>query len=205
MSALPPPPPGDIDEGQRVWLRLRAVFGAPRPRREPPKPKGESMPFGRGRDPLSAATVLDGVTASLGWRTPLAQTDLTAAWRSIAGEETARHAEVEGFADGVLLVRCDSTAWATQLGLMRVQIAGRIAATSPTPVSRPSASWAPTPPAGITAADRFQGAARAIPTVDRGDSVNRRFPCPQTGESAPGGHAEAVDSWGRSEYGFDDG
>jgi len=132
MNAVPPPsPPGDIDEGQRVWLRLRAVFGAPRPRREPPKPKGESMPFGRGRDPLSAGAVLEGVTASLGWRTPLAQTDLTAAWRSIAGEETARHAEVEGFADGVLLVRCDSTAWATQLGLMRAQIAGRIAADFP--------------------------------------------------------------------------
>jgi predicted nucleic acid-binding Zn ribbon protein len=120
-----------LDEGQRVWLRLRAVFGAPRKRREPPAPKGESMPYGRGRDPLPAGKVLDGVTSSLGWRTPLAQTDLTAAWRQIAGEETARHAAVEGFADGVLLVRCDSTAWATQLGLMRSQIAERIAADFP--------------------------------------------------------------------------
>jgi predicted nucleic acid-binding Zn ribbon protein len=124
-------PGGPMDEGQRVWLRLRAVFGAPRKRREPPKPKGESLPFGRGRDPLPAASVLAGVTEALGWRTPLAQTDLTAAWRSIAGEETSRHAEVEGFQDGVLLVRCDSTAWATQLGLMRSQIAERIAADFP--------------------------------------------------------------------------
>jgi predicted nucleic acid-binding Zn ribbon protein len=29
--------------------------------------------------------------------------------------------------DGVLLVRCDSTAWATQLSLMRTQISDRIA------------------------------------------------------------------------------
>ena len=126
-----PPLPTGGTEPERVWARLRAVFGAPRPRREAPRPKGDSMPFGRGRDPLAAGSVLDAVTESLGWRTPLAQTDLTAAWRSIAGEETARHAAVEGFADGVLLVRCDSTAWATQLGLMRAAIAERIATDFP--------------------------------------------------------------------------
>jgi predicted nucleic acid-binding Zn ribbon protein len=117
---------GSETEAERVWLRLREVFGRPRSRRERPKPKGDNLPYGKGRDPLAAGTVLDAVTESLGWVTPLAQTDLTAAWRSIAGEETARHASVEGFADGVLLVRCDSTAWATQLGLMRAQIAERI-------------------------------------------------------------------------------
>jgi predicted nucleic acid-binding Zn ribbon protein len=134
MNEATPPTEGSSDavsEPQRVWLRLRQVFGAPRPRRQPPKPKGDSMPYGRGRDPLAAGAVLDSVTDSLGWRTPLAQTDLTAAWRSIAGEETSRHASVEGFADGVLLVRCDSTAWATQLGLMRAQIAERIATDFP--------------------------------------------------------------------------
>jgi predicted nucleic acid-binding Zn ribbon protein len=114
-------------EGQRVWLRLRAVFGAPRSRRLQSEPKAGSLPYTNGRDPLRAATVLDGVTDALGWRMPLAQTDLTAAWRSIAGEETSKHAAVEGFVDGVLLVRCDSTAWATQLSLMRTQISERIA------------------------------------------------------------------------------
>ena len=118
-------------EGQRVWARLRSVFGAPRPRRVPLEPKGGTLPYSGGRDPLRAAAVLDVVTDALGWRTPLAQTDLTAAWRSIAGEETARHASVEGFVDGVLLVRCDSTAWATQLSLMRAQISERIAADFP--------------------------------------------------------------------------
>ena len=130
MSESPDPVDG-LDEGQRVWLRLRAVFGAPRKRPERVRRTGESMPYGRGRDPLPASAVLDGVTASLGWTAPLARTDLTAAWNAIAGAETARHAVVEGFADGVLLVRCDSTAWATQLGLMRAQIADRIAADFP--------------------------------------------------------------------------
>jgi predicted nucleic acid-binding Zn ribbon protein len=120
--------PDDLrTEAQRVWARLRTVFGAGRSRRRVLEQRPGSTPFASGRDPQSVSKVLDGVTDSLGWRTPLAQTDLAAAWRSIAGAETARHASVEGFADGVLLVRCDSTAWATQLSLMRSQISDRIA------------------------------------------------------------------------------
>lgn len=114
-------------EGQRVWARLRTVFGAPRSRRRILEQRPGTTPFAKGRDPLSVSSVLDGVTDSLGWRTPLARTDLAAAWRTIAGVETAKHATVEGYSDGVLLVRCDSTAWATQLSLMRSQIADRIA------------------------------------------------------------------------------
>jgi predicted nucleic acid-binding Zn ribbon protein len=123
--------PGPAAEAKRVWARMREAFGAaPRPRRRVPA-RGESEPYGRGRDPVPAGRVFDGVSESLGWQAPIAQTDLVAAWREIAGVETARHAEVEGFADGVLLVRCDSTAWATQLQLMRAQIAARIDAEYP--------------------------------------------------------------------------
>ncbi len=114
-------------EGQRVWARLRRVFGAPGARRRGPELRPGSTPFTPGRDPLAVGRVLDGITDAMGWRTPLAQTDLAAAWRTIAGAETAQHATVEGFADGVLLVRCDSTAWATQLSLMRGTIAAAIA------------------------------------------------------------------------------
>lgn len=114
-------------EAHRVWARLRSVFGAPRSRRRVLEQRPGSTPFATGRDPLTVSAVLDTVTDALGWRTPLARTDLAAAWRSIAGAETAKHATVEGYTDGVLLVRCDSTAWATQLSLMRSQIADRIA------------------------------------------------------------------------------
>ena len=120
-------PDEQATEAQRVWARLRGVFGAPRSRRRVLEQRPGSTPFAKGRDPLTVSAVLDKVTDSLGWRTPLARTDLAAAWRSIAGAETAKHAIVEGYADGVLLVRCDSTAWATQLSLMRSQITDRIA------------------------------------------------------------------------------
>ncbi|WP_375387956.1 DUF721 domain-containing protein [uncultured Amnibacterium sp.] len=129
MTPRAPQDGGDTarDEALRVWARLRAAFGAPRPKRRVLAQRPGTQPFDRGRDPLSMSSVLERVTDSLGWRTPLAQSDLAAAWRSIAGTDTAKHAVVEGFADGVLLVRCDSTAWATQLSLMRTQISERIA------------------------------------------------------------------------------
>lgn len=115
------------DEALRVWARLRAAFGAPRSKRRIVAPRPGTTPFEKGRDPLTVGSVLDGMTDSMGWRTPIARSDLAAAWRSIAGADTAKHAVVEGFSEGVLLVRCDSTAWATQLSLMRSQISERIA------------------------------------------------------------------------------
>jgi predicted nucleic acid-binding Zn ribbon protein len=120
-------PDEPMTEAQRIWARLRTVFGAPRSRRRVIEQRPGTTPFAKGRDPLTVSAVLDTVTDSLGWRTPLARTDLASAWRSIAGAETAKHAVVEGYADGVLLIRCDSTAWATQLSLMRTQISDRIA------------------------------------------------------------------------------
>ena len=120
------------EEAVAVWLRLRAVFGGGRrPKRERVEEIGESVPFGAGRAPRPVGRVLDDVTRTHGWTTPLARTDLVGAWTDIAGEETARHAEVVGIEDGVLTVRCDSTAWATQLALMRRAIASRIAAEYP--------------------------------------------------------------------------
>jgi predicted nucleic acid-binding Zn ribbon protein len=45
----------------------------------------------------------------------------------IVGEETAAHSEPVSIEDGVLSIRCDSTAWATQLRLMRSQVTTTIA------------------------------------------------------------------------------
>ena len=41
-----------------------------------------------------------------------------ARWAELVGEEVAQHATPESFADGTLVVRTDSTAWATQLKLL---------------------------------------------------------------------------------------
>jgi predicted nucleic acid-binding Zn ribbon protein len=67
----------------------------------------------------------------MGWESPLARSDLLAAWPEIVGLETALHATPAGIEGGVLIVQCDSTAWATQLRLMRTQITTTIASHYP--------------------------------------------------------------------------
>ena len=116
-----------------VYLRMRAVFGEPGQRssdarkRVKKSKEGTSVPYGEGRDPRDIEDVLDSLTSRLGWTSSLARADLIGSWSEIAGAETAEHSTPVGIEDGVLTVHCDSTAWATQLRLMRGQITTSIA------------------------------------------------------------------------------
>ncbi len=124
-SALP-----DETEASRVYLHLKEVFGGfPRGARLKRKKRhdpAESEAFGIGRDPKGLGDSLEVLTKQLGWRTPLTQADLLNSWAAIAGAETAKHSTPLGIDEGVLTVQCESTAWATQLRLMRVEIMTRI-------------------------------------------------------------------------------
>jgi predicted nucleic acid-binding Zn ribbon protein len=121
------------EEARSVYLRLRAAFGgAPagprsKTRRRRTPDEGESQPYGPGRDPATLGDMLSGLTKTMGWEAQLSQSELIAAWQEIAGPETAAHSEPTGVEDGLLRVKCDSTAWATQLRLMRTEILTRIA------------------------------------------------------------------------------
>jgi predicted nucleic acid-binding Zn ribbon protein len=108
------------------------VFGEPGARssdarKRAKKTEASTVPFGSGRDPLELGDVIDGLTAKLGWTSPLAKSELLASWSEIVGLETAEHSNPIGIEEGVLTVSCDSTAWATQLRLMRSQITTHIA------------------------------------------------------------------------------
>jgi predicted nucleic acid-binding Zn ribbon protein len=122
-----------LPEHVAVYLRMRQVFGEPGMRsadarkRTKNKKEATSVPFGLGRDPRGIEDILDGLTARLGWNSSLAKADLLASWSELAGDETSEHSTPIGIEDGVLTVHCDSTAWATQLRLMRGQITTRIA------------------------------------------------------------------------------
>jgi predicted nucleic acid-binding Zn ribbon protein len=70
--------------------------------------------------------VLDNVIERSGWETDVAVRSLFARWTDLVGPEIADHCEPTGFADGVLRVRADSTAWATQLGLLAGSIVRRL-------------------------------------------------------------------------------
>jgi len=114
-------------EAARVYLRFKDVFGDPNAKRVKARRRvrddtGSSVPFGVGRDPRGLGDTIDSLTLQLGWNSPLAQSELLASWIELAGEETSKHSTPAGIDEGVLTVHCESTAWATQLRMMRVDI-----------------------------------------------------------------------------------
>ena len=122
----------NASEASEVYLRFKSVFGDPNARRSRARKRitpvaGSSVPFGIGRDPHGLGDTITSLTMQLGWNSTLAQSDLLASWILLAGEETANHSTPAGIDDGVLTVHCESTAWATQLRLMRNVIMEHIA------------------------------------------------------------------------------
>jgi len=119
------------DEAQAVYLRFRELFGEPglrstAARKRAVRVDGVTRPFGGGRDPLGLSSVIDGLATTLGWTSPLARSELLSSWADIVGADTALHSIPVAIEDGVLIAQCDSTAWATQLRLMRTTITTHI-------------------------------------------------------------------------------
>lgn len=124
-----------MSEAARVYQHFREIFGDTRPRpgraRSRVREASGSEPFTPGRDPKPLGDAIDGLTTQLGWTTPLSQHEVLASWAEVAGEEIAKHSEAIAIEHGVLQVRCESTAWATQLRLMRTDLVTRILDRSP--------------------------------------------------------------------------
>ena len=122
---------GPEQEHLAVYRRFRRVFGdgstlTRDAKRRAKKKEVSSAPFGGGRDPHDIRDVMDALTSRLGWSSPLAQHELIADWAELVGHETAEHSRPIAIEDGQLTVSCDSTAWATQLRLMRSQLMTRV-------------------------------------------------------------------------------
>lgn len=71
-----------------------------------------------GRDPQGLGTVFGRLLSERGWNSPVAVGSVMARWAELVGPEIAAHCTPESFHQTTILVRCDSTAWATQLRLI---------------------------------------------------------------------------------------
>lgn len=114
--------PGNAMDWVRNFYRKLASGGRratrDEKRREAAQRRG-SKPFDPGRDPLSAGAVISGLVSDYGWSDDLDRAMLFASWQEIVGVDTAAAAEPIELANGRLIVRCRSTAWATQLRLLQ--------------------------------------------------------------------------------------
>lgn len=121
--------PKEAAEAVAVYERFKFLFSGERPRRRPRRgPEiGESVPYGLGREPRGLGSVMEALTSQMGWDSSLSQAELIENWTALAGEETAKHSTPIAIDGGTLSVQCESTAWATQLRLMRLEILRQIA------------------------------------------------------------------------------
>jgi predicted nucleic acid-binding Zn ribbon protein len=69
---------------------------------------------------------MDRLLLDRGWNVDVAVGSVMGRWSAIVGAEVAEHCTPVTFHDGVLIVRADSTAWATQLRLLASSILGRL-------------------------------------------------------------------------------
>lgn len=79
------------------------------------------------RDPQVLGPIVDKMFTERGWSAPVSIGGVVGRWREIVGDQLADHCEVETFDASVLVVRADSTAWATQLRLLQPQLERRLA------------------------------------------------------------------------------
>ena len=154
LDALPPTDPSPAPDGldlakaaARAWARAQlptgtgAGAGRRGQRRTPPSSTGawSPRPAGRGgrgprlsgahpdeRDPQTLDTTLGRLVRDHGWAVDLQVHGVVGRWRELVGDEVAAHCTPEGYADGRLTVRTDSTAWAVQLRLLAPTIVRRL-------------------------------------------------------------------------------
>ncbi len=100
--------------------------GAPRPVGTGPQVSG-SHPDDRDPQPLGAA--VERLVESKGWATEVNVRSLLARWGALVGPVNAAHSHPEAYADTVLTVRTDSTAWATQLRMLAPRLVAMLNAT----------------------------------------------------------------------------
>ncbi len=119
---------------EAMYLRLKTLWtGTPalRKKKQPRRTPTGSEPFAPGRDPVPLFSVITDVSAGLGWDGALSQAALVSDWSNVVGPDTAANTEIDRFNDGVLTVRCSSTAWATQLAFIASDILTRLLAEHP--------------------------------------------------------------------------
>ena len=78
------------------------------------------------RDPQLLGQSVDRLVAERGWQAQAAVGGVVARWPHVVGPELADHCVPEGYAETVLTVRADSTAWATQVRLLAPSLVARL-------------------------------------------------------------------------------
>ncbi|MGC9378686.1 DUF721 domain-containing protein [Streptomyces sp. MH13] len=126
------PEPSGVDLAR---VALRAAREAARARGDAAQQKKQARRGGLrsgaradGRDPMALGSAINRLITERGWETPAAVGGVMGRWPQIVGEDVAKHCVPERYdeEERVLVVRCDSTAWATNLRLLAPTLVARL-------------------------------------------------------------------------------
>jgi len=132
------PAPTGADAAREALARARAAAAAappraPSSRRSPrPAPAARSGAGPDARDPQLLGSTVSALLRDRGWTESAAVGSLTGRWPEIVGDDVAEHVRPETFeqaSDGrglVLVLRADSTAWATSITYLLPQLRARV-------------------------------------------------------------------------------
>lgn len=113
-------------ERAKETARERGVTpGQPGRRRR--RPVVEAQLASSGRDPMLLGDTAANLLAERGWSDEVAVGGVIGRWAEVVGEHVAEHCTPETFEDGRLVVRTDSTAWATNLRILVPELLTRLA------------------------------------------------------------------------------
>jgi len=103
----------------RTQLKSRDALG----REEEKRSKNE--------DPLAIGNILEEFVGVRDWRKGIAEGTLFSEWASVVGADISENAVPASLVDGRLTIQTRSTAWATQLNMMRSQLLETIRKSAP--------------------------------------------------------------------------
>lgn len=126
------PEPSGVDLAR---VALRAAKEAARARGDAVQQKRQARRGGLrsgaradGRDPMALGSAINRLISERGWEAPAAVGGVMGRWPQIVGDDVAKHCVPERYDEDerVLVVRCDSTAWATNLRLLAPTLVARL-------------------------------------------------------------------------------
>jgi predicted nucleic acid-binding Zn ribbon protein len=128
-----PAEPSGVDLAR---VALRAAKEAARARGEAVQQKKQARRGGGlrsgarpdGRDPMRLGAAINRLISERGWEAPAAVGGVMGRWPQIVGADVAKYCVPERYDEDerVLVVRCDSTAWATNLRLLAPTLVARL-------------------------------------------------------------------------------
>ncbi|WP_416444357.1 DUF721 domain-containing protein [Leucobacter sp. HNU] len=121
--------PEHSEFASEAYLRAKSVWKGSRIDADacaPTRPRGGARTVRVWAGPENAGEVIAKAATDMGWSSDLEQARVITEWAEFVGQPTSDHTEVVGVRDGVLLLQCDSTAWATELRRLRSEILTRL-------------------------------------------------------------------------------